>query len=63
MPTLLLLAPGFENLFTPCDSAQESDLAPFFGDLNPSERLSEIEPPLSQCTALHAPWHLLNSSS
>ena len=28
------------------DSAQESDLAPFFGDLSQSEKLSEIKPPL-----------------
>ena len=28
------------------DSAQESDLAPFFEDLSQSEKLSEIKPPL-----------------
>ena len=27
------------------DSAQESDLAPIFGDLSPNEKLSEIKPP------------------
>ena len=27
-------------------SAQESDLAPLFGDLSQSEKLSEIKPPL-----------------
>ena len=28
------------------DSAQGSDLTPIFGDLNQSEKLSEIKPPL-----------------
>ena len=30
------------------DSAQGSDLAPIFGDLNNSGKLSEIKPPLWQ---------------
>ena len=29
-------------------SAHERDLAPLFGDLSQSEKLSEIKPPLSQ---------------
>ena len=29
------------------DSAQGSDLAPFFGDLRQSDNISEIKPPLS----------------
>jgi hypothetical protein len=28
------------------DGVKESDLAPFFGDLSQSEKLSEINPPL-----------------
>jgi hypothetical protein len=28
------------------DSAQDRDLAPIFGDLSQSEKLSEIKPPL-----------------
>ena len=31
------------------DTAQESDLAPFFVDLSQSEKLSEIKLPLVQC--------------
>jgi hypothetical protein len=37
-------SPSKENMY-----AQESDLAPFFGDLSRSEKLSEIKPPLSVC--------------
>jgi hypothetical protein len=29
------------------DSAQDSDLAPFLGDMSQSEKLSEIKPPLA----------------
>ena len=34
--------------FFQLDSAQDSDLAPFLGDLSPSEKLSEIKPPLGK---------------
>ena len=36
------------------EDSQESDFAPFFGDLSQSEKLSEIRPPLNAqyCTQI-----------
>ena len=41
------------------DSAQDSDLAPFLGDLSQSEKRSEIKQPLvhSQGTFVHKSMH------
>ena len=36
-----------EHLLFQMDSAQDSDLAPFLGDMSQSEKLSEIKPPLA----------------
>ena len=46
MPAILLLPPP--HLFDRCGvSEMDRDLAPFFGDLNKSEKLSEIRPHLA----------------
>ena len=42
------------------DSAQESDLAPLFGDLSQNEKLSEIKPPLAgRCEDCILPLEIL----
>ena len=47
-------------LFGWISSAQESDLAPIFVDLTPSENLSEINPPLLRAILNERSCHFVN---
>ena len=41
------------SIFSLEDSAQESDLAPFFGDLSQREKFSEIKPHIGLKKSIH----------